>query len=60
MLPNTKVYKQLPARFDMCGKFLGYPLQVIEDQKIKPTMAKRIYEYAIKVAKESGFDVVET
>lgn len=54
---ETTVYKQLPARFDMCGKFIGYPLQETEE-KISAGLIQRIYNWAARTVKESGFDFI--
>lgn len=50
---NTEVSKRGPAHFDMCGKFLHYPLVECEGS-ISAGLVKRLYAYATKRAKECG------
>lgn len=55
---TTEVYKRLPATFDMCGKFLGYPLQIVAAE-IKPGLVKRLVAHATRRMVEAGFPVTE-
>ena len=52
---HTEVYRKLPARFDMCGRFLGYPLQ-LTDETISEGLAKRLLNYAVGRIRERGFE----
>lgn len=50
---KTEVLKQMPARFDMCGRFMGYPLRE-KDESISQGLASRLMRYATTRAMNSG------
>lgn len=56
---TTEVLEKLPARFDMTGRFLGYPLRVKAGATIKPGLVKRLVTYATSRMEECGLAVPE-
>jgi hypothetical protein len=54
MSVKTEVYKRLPARHDMCGQFLGYPLK-LQGEQISQGMAQRLVRYALATLDDAGF-----
>ena len=56
---KTIVYKRDPPVFGMGGNFLYYPLKRLEEN-IAEGLARRLYLYALKRAKESGFEFLNT
>lgn len=51
---TTTVMKREEARFDMVGKFLGYPLKVM-NEVISKGLAERLTKYALKHLDDEGF-----
>jgi len=45
---NSEILLRGPAQFDMCGQFLGYPLQ-------SPGLVKRLVKYAVNQMVDHGF-----
>ena len=58
MLTLTTLQKS-PARFDMCGKFLGYDLKEVESD-IKPGLARRLVKHALDRLSACGFTIPTT
>lgn len=55
---SSVVYKRMPARFDMCGQFLGHDLKVT-DENISVGLVKRLVKYALERFEENGFNVAD-
>ena len=51
---KTEVWHRHPARHDMCGRFLGYPLS-ITDKVISAGLAKRLVQYGLRALDSDGF-----
>lgn len=53
---STTVYKRLPDKFDMCGRFLGNDLELMPTT-ISAGLVKRLVKYALDRVETHGFNI---